>query len=144
MKRISIVFVLISVLLVLSACGKSEFEKERFTVKAGETFSVTVSMADSGAIKSMALSLYFDDNAFELINGKWLNQNAVIADFNMQTKDAAIAFEDDIDYCGEIFKFSLRAKENLVIIDDMIIVEPVLKNEQVTLECEGIDLVYAK
>ena len=144
MKRISILLVLLSVLLVFSACGKPELEKDRFAVKAGETFFVTVSMDDSGSIKSMALSLYFDDNAFELISGEWQNHNAVIADFNMQTKDAAIAFDEDTNYCGEIFKFSLKAKEDLIIIDDMIIVESVLKNEQKTLDCKGIGLVYTK
>lgn len=144
MKRISVLLLLFTVLLLFSGCGKSESAKDKFSVKENETFFVTVSMEDSGEIKSMALSLFFDDNAFELVNGEWLSHNAVIADFNLQNKDAAIAFEENTNYCGEIFRFSLKAKKDLIIIDDMIMVESVLKNEQETLECNGITLVYAK
>ena len=131
-------------LIVLSGCVKSQPDNGRFEVKRDEVFSVSVTMADSGNIKSMALSLYLDDNAFEIVDGQWLNQNAVIADFNKSNKDAAIAFEEEINYCGEIFRFNVKAKKDLTIIDDMIIVEAVLKNEQETLECKGIDLSYTK
>ena len=144
MKKVSILLILLTVLLIFSGCGKSKQSYEKFTVSADETFFVTVSMKDSGKIKSMALSIYLDDSAFELLEGEWLNQNAVIADFNKENKDAAIAFEKDTVYCGEIFRFSIKAKKELTIIDDMIIVEPVLKNEQVTIECKGIELAYSK
>lgn len=144
MKKKSILLVLFAVLLVFSGCGKSNPSDGRITVEADETFFVTVSMKDSGNIKSMALSVYLDDSAFELLEGEWLNQDAVIADFNKENKDAAIAFEKDTVYCGEIFRFSVKAKKDLTIIDDMIIVEPILKNEQVTFECKGIELAYSK
>lgn len=144
MKKISILLVLLSVLLVFLGCGKSKPSDKKFTVEADETFFVTVSMKESGEIKSMALSVYFDNNAFELLEGEWLNHNAVIADFNKKAKDAAIAFEKDTDYCGEIFRFSVKAKKDLTIIDDMIIVESVLRNDQVTVECNGIELAYSK
>ena len=144
MKKVSILLALLSVLLVFSGCGKSKMAEQNFIVKAEETFFVTVSMKESGEIKSMALSVYLDNNAFELLEGEWLNHNAVIADFNKEAKDAAIAFEKGTDYCGEIFRFSVKAKKDLTIIDDMIIVEPVLKNEQVTVECNGIELAYSK
>lgn len=144
MKKVSILIVLFSVLLVLSGCYYPKDADVKFMVEAEETFFVTVSMEDSGAIKSMALSVYFDDDAFEVIAGEWLNHDAVIADFNIEAKDAAIAFEKNSNYCGEIFRFSVRAKKELTIIDDMIIVEPVLKNEQVTIECKGIELAYSR
>ena len=78
--------VLVAVFLVVFGLIKNAQKEENFEVKSGETFTVKVSMADSGPLKSMALSLYFDENAFELVEGKWLNQNAEIADFNLENK----------------------------------------------------------
>ena len=129
---------------MFSGCGKTQPENGKFEVKSDETFTVNVKMEDSGNIKSMALSLYLDDDAFEVVDGEWLNHKAVIADFNKTNKDAAIAFKEDTNYCGEIFKFTMKAKKDLTIIDDMIIVEAVLKNGEETLECKGIELSYTK
>lgn len=131
-------------MLLFSGCSKSEYTSTPIDVKKGEVLSVRVSMEDSGAIKSMALSLYFDDDAFELVDGEWLNQQAIIADFNIENKDAAIAFKQDTNYSGEIFEFSLKAKKDITVIDDVIAVETVLKNEQLTIECKGINLSFAK
>lgn len=136
--------VLVAVFLVVFGLIKNAQKEENFEVKSGETFTVKVSMADSGPLKSMALSLYFDENAFELVEGKWLNQNAEIADFNLENKDAAIAFSKETSYCGEIFEFSVKSKSGMVIMDDMFIVEPVLKNGQRFLECKGITVSFEK
>lgn len=136
--------VLVAVFLVVFGLIKNAQKEEKFEVKSGETFTVKVSMADSGPLKSMALSLYFDENAFELVEGKWLNQNAEIADFNLENKDAAIAFSKETTYCGEIFEFSVKSKSDMVIMDDMFIVEPVLKNGQRFLECKGITVSFEK
>ncbi len=143
-KKVSVILVLITVLMIFSGCKKSESTADKFEVKSGDVFLVKVSTAESGAIKSMALTLYFDDNAFELIDGEWLGHDAVIADFNKENKDAAIAFGEDTNYFGEVFEFSVKAKKDLIIIDDMFIAEAVLKNEQETIECKGITLSYTK
>lgn len=135
---------LVAVFLVVFGFIKNAQKEDKFEVKSGETFTVKVSMADSGPLKSMALSLFFDENEFELIEGEWLNQNAIIADFNMKNKDAAIAFEKETTYCGEIFEFSVKSKSDMVIMDDMFIVEPVLKNGQRFLECKGITVSFEK
>lgn len=136
--------VLVAVFLVVFGLIKNAQKEDKFEVKSGETFTVKVSMADSGPLKSMALSLYFDENAFELVEGKWLNQNAEIADFNLENKDAAIAFSKETTYFGEIFEFSVKSKSDMVIMDDMFIVEPVLKNGQRFLECKGITVSFEK
>ena len=101
-------------------------------------------MEDSGLIKSMALTVYSDDDAFEIVDGKWLSQQAVIADFNKENKDAAIAFKEDTDYCGEIFEFTVKAKKDLTVVNEMFDVDAVLKNEQKTLSCKGITLSFVK
>lgn len=147
-KRILVLSViavaLVAVFLVLFGCIKNAQREEKFEVKSGETFTVKVSLADSGPLKSMAISLFFDESEFELIEGEWLNQKAVIADFNMENKDAAIAFSKETTYCGEIFEFSVKSKNDMVIINDMFIVEPVLKNGQQFLECKGITVSFEK
>lgn len=142
-RKISFILVLVTVFLMLSGC-KEEAASDKFSVVSGDEIIVTVSMEDSGAIKSMALSLYFDDNAFELLEGAWLNHNAEIADFNKENKDAAIAFLEENCYSGEIFEFSVKAKKDITIIKDVFMAEPVLKNEQETIECKGITLSYEK
>ena len=117
---------------------------EAVDLKAGDSLVVTVTMADSGVIKSMALSFSFDDSAFEIVDGDWLNQHAIIADFNIENKDAAIAFKEDTNYCGEIFEVELTAKKDITVVDNIITVDPVLKNEQLDVECKGLTLSYEK
>ena len=144
-KRTAVVLsVLLLLLPVLFGCSKTEESTDAFQVKTGETFSVTVAMENSGAVKSMALTLYFDENAFELVDGAWLAENGIIADFNRETKDAAIAFEEETELQGEVFEFQLTAKKDLTIIDDIIVVEPILKNGRDSIVCKGLTLLYSK
>ena len=117
---------------------------EAVELKTGESILVTVSMEDSGAIKSMALSFSFDDDALEVVAGDWLSKKAVISDFNIENKDAVIAFINDTNLSGEIFELELKAKQDISVSDDMITVKPVLKNEQLSIECKGIELSFAK
>ncbi len=145
MKR-SISVLLITVLLIFSftGCKKEQKKDEAFEVKSGETFFVKVEMEDSGLIKSMALTFYSDDSAFEIVSGKWLNHEAIIADFNIKNKDAAIAFKEENNYCGEIFELEVKAKKDITIIDDMFDVDTVLKKGQEMIECKGVTLSYSK
>ena len=143
-KFISVALGLALLFLVFYGCDRSKDESGPFDVKAGEIFTVKVSMEDSGAIKSMALTVYSDDNAFEIIDGKWLNHKAVIADFNRENKDAAIAFKEETNYCGEIFEFTVKAKKDMTIIDEMFSVDAVLKNGEQKLTGNGIKLSYVK
>ena len=143
-KQIFVLSALLTLILVISGCGKTKMDTDLFKVSTGDTFTVNVSMENSGEIKSMALSLFFDENAFDLIDGKWLNHDAVIADFNKENLDAAIAFKEGTEYYGEIFEFTVKAKRDLTIIDDMFIVEPILKNEQIVLDCKGITVSFAE
>lgn len=141
-KYISTILAIALLFSVFTGCGKTNDENKPFDVKAGDVFTVRVSMEDSGLIKSMALTIYSDDETFEILDGKWLNHQAVIADFNRENKDAAIAFKDDTNYHGEIFEFTVKAKKDITVIDEVFSVEPVLKNEQNKLQCNGISLSY--
>ena len=102
--------------MIFSACNPTKGGTDNFSVKNGESFTVTVNLTDSGAIKSMALSIFFDDDAFLVVDGTWLNHNGEIADFNKETKDAAIAFKDEVNFSGEIFSFTLKAKKTLLLL----------------------------
>lgn len=141
-KYISIVLAVVLLLSVFTGCGKKDDEDTRFDLKAGDVFTVRVSMEESGIIKSMALTIYSDDETFEILDGKWLNHQAVIADFNRENKDAAIAFKDDTNYYGEIFEFTVKAKKDVTVIDEVFSVEAVLKNNQSIIQCNGISLSY--
>lgn len=143
-KSISVLLIAISLIFVFSGCKKTQTDSEAFEVKSGDTFFVKVSMEDSGLIKSMALTIYSDDSAFKIIDGKWLNHQAVISDFNKEKKDAAIAFKEENNYCGEIFELEVQAKKDLTIIDGMFDVDTVLKNGQEMVTCKGITISYDK
>lgn len=143
-KSISVILIVLSLIFVFSGCKKAQQISESFEVKSGDTFFVKVSMEDSGLVKSMALTVYSDDEAFEIIDGKWMNHSAVIADFNKENKDAVIAFKEAENYCGEIFEFEVKAKKDLTIIDGMFDVDMVLKNEQETVNCKGITLSFVQ
>lgn len=141
-KCISVLLIAISLIFVFSGCKKANQSpnNDTFNVKSGDTFLVKVSMEDSGMIKSMALTFYTDDNAFEIVDGSWLNHDAVIADFNKENKDAVIAFKDEVNYCGEIFELEVKAEKDLTIIDGMFDVDTVLKNEQEEVACKGVTI----
>lgn len=143
-KYLSVILAAILFVSIFSSCRKSDGIETPFDVKAEEVFTVRVSMEDSGSFNSMALTIYSDDGAFDIIDGKWLNQQAVIADFNKENKDAAIAFKEETNYCGEIFEFTVKAKKDLTIIDNMFEVEPIIKNEQGKINCEGITIYFVK
>ncbi len=142
-KSISVLLIAISLIFVFSGCKKVNCapDNDTFNVKSGDTFLVKVSMEDSGKIKSMALTFYTDNDAFEVIGGCWLNHQAVIADFNKENKDAVIAFKEEVNYYGEIFELEVKAKKDLTIIDGMFDVDTVLKNEQEDVACNGVTIV---
>lgn len=110
------------------------------TVKSGDIFTVKVNMDDSGLIKAMALSLQFNEDDFELVDGQWLNHKAEISDFNLENRDAAIAFMEARNYYGEIFEFRLKAKKDVSVNLDDIRVNPILKNGVDDVACKGIIL----
>lgn len=143
-KAIVLLLTLAMILLNFSGCVKENHWCDSIEVKSGEMFSVKVSMEESGTIKSMALDLDFSDEDFELVSGNWKSENAIISDFNKVNKDAAIAFQDDTDFHGDIFELSLTAKRDIVVGVGSITVKAVLKNEQREIECKGISLAYSK
>lgn len=110
------------------------------STKKDDILTVKVSMDDSGLIKSMALSIKFDENSFELLDGKWINHNAVLSDFNKENMDAVISFADEENFYGEIFEFRLRVKKDMTFSLDDIRVNPILKNGVDDIVCKGIVL----
>lgn len=143
-RKISVLLLLLVLTMTFFGCGKDSGKSDSLTVKKDEEFTVNVTMEDSGSIKSMALVFYWDDNAFEIIEGQWLNHNGIIADFNKENKDAAIAFNEETNFCGEIFELKFKAKRDMIIIDGMFDADTVLKNKQETIKCHGISFSYAK
>lgn len=107
-------------------------------VKKDQIFTVRVSMDDSGPIKSMALSFDFSDEDFELIDGQWINHKAILADFNIENRDAAIAFVEAENYFGEIFEFRMKAKKDIEVNFDSIRINPILKNNSDNVNCKGV------
>lgn len=141
MKRIvSFFLVFFLTFLLFSGCKSNNAIVQPLNLKSGDIVKITVSMKDSGEIKSMALSVDFDQDDFELLEGQWLNHQAILSDFNLDTKDAAIAFEEGTKYNGEIFSFFLQAKRDVIASTNDINVIPILKNEERDIPCNGIGL----
>lgn len=143
-RKISVLLLLLVLTMTFFACGKDTGKSDYLKVKKDEEFTVSITMEDSGAIKSMALVFYWDDDAFEIIEGHWLNHSGIIADFNKENKDAAIAFNDETNFCGDIFELKFKTKKDMIIIDGMFDADAVLKNKQETIKCRGISFSYAK
>ena len=132
------------ILFQFSGCRENEKTLQSLELEMGNVVLVTVVMEDSGSIKSMALSVKYNQEDYELLDGQWLNHQGVIADFNLENQDAAIVFKDETNYYGEIFEFRLRAKHNLVASVDDISIVPVLQNEGEMISCNGITLAMQK
>ena len=85
MKRIISFFLVVSLaLLLLSGCKSDNEIAQSLDLNSGDVIEVTVTMKDSGKIKSMALSVNYNQDDFELLDGQWLNHQAILSDFNLE------------------------------------------------------------
>ena len=95
-------------------------------VKRGETVTVTVTMNNCGAFKSMAITPSYDKNIFDMLSGEWLITGAMLADFN--GTNAAIAYSTEVTKSGDVFRFVLVAKEDAAVGNTTVKANAVVKN----------------
>lgn len=97
-------------------------------VKRGETVTVTVSLKDVAAFKSMSISPVYDKTIFSLESGEWLLTGATLSDFNKTKETAAIAFSEAAVRNQNVFKYVLKAKEDAAVGNTNASVSVVIKN----------------
>ena len=94
------------------------------SVKAGSKVMLTVSVSNAGLAKS-ALAQVYAGEAFDVVGGQWVNDDAAISVFNGE--DAVLAFEEETDLNGDLFKVVLKAKADTAAKQD-VTVSVTLKN----------------
>ena len=75
-------------------------------VKRGDEITITVTLSDCDAFKSMALTPAYDTAIFELVSGEWLLTGTSLARFD--GKNALMAFDKEQTVSGNIFKLVLK------------------------------------
>ena len=109
-------------------------------IKLGETVTITISVSGYEPIRSGALAFEFNQDVLEVVEGKWLVKNTLLAPFDQETLKAAFACANAQDISGDIFSITLRAKSDALSAGDMDIqIEPQLRNadsENVETETE--------
>ena len=129
-KRILIAFCL----LLIAAMAVSTLAEETVsmtvtpaetTLKQGERVVITVSVAEFADCKSGSLRLEYDTNIFERSDNAWLLTGTIMADPN---GDAVFAFSEAKPVSGNIYQFTLTAKETATLGDHAIAVKLQLKN----------------
>lgn len=116
MKRI--LSFIISALIIItlpfytSASGMSVvLNASTTTVKAGDTFTVTVNVSGAKNAMSASVAVTLSENIeFVSKSGEWLVSNAMLTTFDEEKLKGAIAYSADTNLNGNIFKFTLKAK----------------------------------
>lgn len=131
-KLVSIIFSMILLLAVsvptMAAGTSSVVCSSANEVKRGETITVTVSLKDVAAFKSMSISPVYDKTIFSLESGEWLLTGATLSDFNKTKETAAIAFSEAAVRNQNVFKYVLKAKEDAAVGNTNASVSVVIKN----------------
>ncbi len=122
------VILTLSISLTAFAAGAAEVALNASTsrLKQGATVTVSVSIKNSDAFKSMGLTFTYDKNIFEFVSGEWTLPDALLSDANADT--AAVALKSATDRQGEVFKLTLKAKEDAPIASQIIKIGYVAKN----------------
>lgn len=97
-------------------------------VKVGETVTVSVTLTNADPFKALGLSFEYNTNAFELVNGEWFIQGALLKDVDKAKYKAAVAYKDQTVQNGEIFTFELKVKGGVELGAYDITVVPTMKN----------------
>lgn len=98
-------------------------------IKLGETVTITISISGYEPIRSGALSIQFNQDVLEVVDGEWLVKNTLLANFDKEQLKAAFACANAQDISGDIFSLTLRAKSDALSAGDMNIqFEPQLRN----------------
>ena len=116
------------------------------TVKADKTQYVqggdaviTFVIADSPALQSIGLKISFDTKVFELVDGEWNLDNALLAHFDTTKCLAMAVFEDDtIIADGTVFTLNLKVKEGIDDCTSEVSVTPVLKNVDESISTNAV------
>lgn len=132
MKKIAISLICLVLIFSLSVSALADqtvnvsSKTSATTIKIGDTVTVTVSLDSAAEFKSMALTPMYDENVFEVVSGEWILSGAMIASFD--NKNAAIAYTTAVNKSGEVFKYTLKVKDNATLKDTTIKTEAVIKN----------------
>ena len=129
-KRILIVFCLLLITaLAVSALAAGTVSMTvnpaEKTLKQGESVVITVSVTEFADCKSGSLRLEFDTNSFERSNNTWLLTGTTMAEAN---GDAVFAFSEAKIISGDIYQFTLTAKETATLGDSAIAIKLTLRD----------------
>ena len=101
----------------------------------GDTVKVTASVSGAGSFQSMGLTIAYDD-VLELVGGGWLAEDAVIADYTVGNAKAAMTFEADTAFSGDVFYLEFVVLEAATFGDYNVTLTPVIKTEAgAVVEC---------
>ena len=101
----------------------------------GDTVKVTASVSGAGSFQSMGLTIAYDD-VLKLVGGGWLAEDAVIADYTVGNAKAAMTFEADTAFSGDVFYLEFVVLEAATFGDYNVTLTPVIKTEAgAVVEC---------
>ena len=132
MKKLISIIACLALLLSLTLCISATLsptvscKASADKVKIGETVTITVTLADTQKVKSLAITPEYDETAFELVSGEWLIKDALLSDFN--GTDAVAVYAEDTHCNTDLFKFVLRVKSVPVFADAKISVKTKFQN----------------
>ncbi len=105
------------------------------SVLPGNSFKLTVSAKDVGAIKSIGLTPSYDSAVFEITKTSCLLSGAALAKFD--GKNAAIAFSDAVTPSGKIYEFTFKVKDGAKVGSYTIKVSGSFKNDSKGTSASG-------
>lgn len=114
-KLLAILLAVVMLAQVVPAVFSQETANVTLTstsAECGETVTITVAVSNCVEAKSIYIVPIYDEDALEIVSGKWLISGMLSDDWSPEFGDAAIAFAANTDINTDIFAFTFKVKDS--------------------------------
>jgi len=126
MKKILVLAISVLLLIMLavpaSAAGTVSATVSSAAVYRGDTFTVTVSVADAGSCKKGGIQVELGQS-FELIGAEWLVKTPDIDYFVVELCEGGFGYENNTALSGKLVKLTFKVKSNAAFGSDSITIK---------------------
>jgi len=103
-----------SMIVAVSATGSARMSlsSSASTLSRGDSFTITVSLANDQPVSNGGVVLSYDSSAFELTGGTSHVSNAILAEVSAANGGGVFMLQQDAVVSGTIFTINMKVKEN--------------------------------
>lgn len=115
-KIIAMIMAVVIAISISCVCafadGNATVKVTDANVKAGDSFSVKVSLENCDEITSLSVKLNYDNSVLKLVDGKCLVGNAILYQVDTKNNVALFKFDGNVNANGDIFELNFSVDSN--------------------------------